>query len=399
MNKAVLRVMKALAFIFMAGVAFPSPALCAETKLSPDALLIARWITSQQYSNPDLRSYGALKVFPDPSFVSTNGEKYCRSSPYYCDLAVLGLLRAKAPGSTQVADHWIAWYFAHLNPHSAPDGVPYEHFYHLDGTGETICLAPGNQFLCDYNDATDSAAATFFSVLWAARDAEGASAPANSAAQKPAIEKLADVVLRLQQVDGLCWAKADYRVKYTEDNSEVFAGLRDLANLERAIFHDSQKAIFYQQAAEKVRSGILSELYDSHSRLFRVAKSAVPSLSNANLDQWYADTQAQFWPILSGVIGPADPRTHAVVSAVDTHWNGSIKPDWATQPDKINDGWIEAGSARAAMLAGDTNRISSYVRAVERLKFEKSAGEFELKYPFDIGDASWFLQILAALPQ
>jgi hypothetical protein len=51
------------------------------------------------------------------------------------------------------------------------------------------------------------------------------------------------------------------------------------------------------------------------------------------------------------------------------------------------------------MLAGDTNRVRSYVQAVERLKFVRSSsGELELKYPFDIGDASWFLQILAEMP-
>jgi hypothetical protein len=391
--------MKVLALVLLAAIAYCSTALCAESTLSTNALLLARWIAAQQYSNPQLPSCGALKVFPEPSFIATNGEKFCRASPYYCDLAVLGLLRAKAPESTRVANRWIDWYFAHINTRSAPDGVPYEHFYHPDGTGETTCVQPGNEFLCNYNDATDSAAATFFSVLWAARSAECDSARSNFVARQPAIEKLAEILLKLQQTDGLCWAKADYHVEYTEDNSEVFAGLRDVANLERDTFHDTAKANFYQQAAEKVRSGILRELYDSHSRLFRVAKFETRSHASINLNQWYADTQAQFWPTLWGVISPDDLRTRGILSAVDAQWNGVIKPDWATQPDKINDGWIEAGAARSAMIGGDTNRVRSYVKAVEHLKFATTVGDLKMNYPFDIGDASWFLQILAEMPQ
>jgi hypothetical protein len=390
---------KVQGFICLVIIACCSSAPCAESTLSTNALLLARWIAAQQYSNPQLPSYGAFKIFPEPSFAATNGEKFCRASPYYCDLAVLGLLRTRAPECTQVANRWIDWYFAHLNSQAAPDGVPYEHFYRPDGTGETVCAEPGNQFLCHYNDATDSAAATFFSVLWAARSAEGASARSNFVARQPAIEKLADVLLRLQQTDGLCWAKADYHVEYTEDNSEVFAGLRDMANLERDTFHDAAKAGLYQQAAEKVRSGILRELYDSHSRLFRVAKFEALSHASINLNQWYADTQAQFWPILWGVISPDDPRAHGILSAVDAHWNGVIKPDWAKQPGRINDGWIEAGAARSAMIAGDTNRVRSYVQAVEHLKFATTVGNLEMNYPFDISDASWFLQILAEMPQ
>lgn len=388
--------LKVVALIVL--VELPCPAPCAESRLSPEAMLVARWITAQQYANPHLPSYGALKTFPGPAFVATNGERFCRASPYYSNLAVLGLLRAKAPGCAEVADRWIDWYFAHLNTRAGPDGVPYEHFYHPDGTGEAVCVKPGDQFLCNYNDATDSAAATFFSVLWAARSAEGASGPANSAAQKPAIEKLAGVLLNLQQTDGLCWAKGDYRVKYTEDNSEVFAGLRDLASLEREIFHDSRKAILYQQSAEKVRRGILTELYDSHLKLFQVAKFETPTRNSINLDRWYPDTQAQFWPTLFGVTDPDDARSRGVISTVDAHWNGGAKPDWAKQPDKINDSWIEAGCARAAMLAGETNRVRSYAQAVERVKFRSSPAGLEIKYPFDIGDASWFLQILAELP-
>lgn len=390
--------MKVALLLFLTCFLLPSPALCAGPELPPDAFLVARWIASQQYPNPHLPSYGALKIDPGPAVIA-NGVQYCRVSPYFANLAVLGLLRAKAPMCTQVADRWINWYFAHLNPEAAPDGVPYEHFYNPDGTGETTCAKPGDHSLCHYNDATDSAAATFFSVLWAARSAERSSGPFTFAGQKQRTEVLASVLLKLQQSDGLCWAKNDYRAKYLEDNCEVFAGLSDLANLERDIFDDSQQATLYRQAAEKVRQGIWKEFYDSHSQLFHIAKFQMPLRPNANLDQWYPDTQAQFWPILFGVLSPADPRARAIISTIDGHWNGQNKPDWAVDTESVNSGWIESGSALAALLAGDSARVKTYVQSVKHAKFPKPAGPLAFKPPFNVADAGWLLQILTQLPQ
>jgi hypothetical protein len=316
-------------------------------------------------------------------------------TPYYANLAVLGLARARTPQCVRVADLWIGWYFAHLDSASAPDGVPCDHFYRLDGGGETNCVKPGDPLLCRHNDATDSAAATFFSMLWAAHQA---GLPAQTLAKperKRQVEALAGVLLKLQQGDGLCWARRDYRVKYLEDNSEVFAGLRDLAGLEQEVFNDAGQAAIYRQAADNVRRGILSELYDPQTKLFRIAKFEDGKRPATNLDKWYPDTQAQLWPLLFGVTSPTDPTTRAVVAAVNGRWNGQLKPDWAAHPDQVNQGWIEAGDACAMLLAGQTERVRSFVQEVRRLKLQ-SPHEFE--WPFNVADAGWLLQIMARSP-
>ncbi len=383
--------------ILLTIAALPCPALRAETSLPPDALMLAHWIEAQQFADSHSPSYGALRIEPGAAITSDKGS-YCRVSPYFANLAVLSLSRAKAPNSSDTARRWIQWYLAHLNPKAAPDGVPYEHFYHLDGSGETTCAKSGDHAFCDYNDATDSAAATFFSVLWAATS-EGSSNPiVLSTEQQKLVEQLAKTVLELQQRDGLCWAKQTYRVKYLEDNCEVFAGLRDLASLEREVFHDAKHATLYQHAAEHVRTGITNELYDPRSQLFRIAKFENATPAAVDLNTWYPDTQAQFWPILFGVVDDTDPRARAVVTAIDARWNGSTKPDWAAHPEEINGGWIESGSAYGALLAGDSERVHTYVESVKRLKFQMPSmrGVAGFKSPFNVADAGWLLQILAS---
>ena len=373
-------------------------AVFAEPTRSSDADMLAHWISAQQFSNPELPSYGGVKIHPGVAATSADGKQYQRVSPYFANLGVLGMLRTKSPGYVNLAENWIRWYFAHLNKESAPDGVPYEHFYLADGGGETTCVKPGDPFLCHYNDATDSAAATFFSVLWAAHEAGIARTTLNTPERKKLVETLAEVLLKLQQTDGLYWAKSDYRVKYLEDNSEVFAGLRDLANLERDVFNDAERSTFYKTAANRVQQAILKELYDPKAELYAVAKFEDNSRPAADLDKWYPDTQAQSWPHLFGVVPPTDPKTKAVMSAVNARWSGQTKPDWAANPDRINNGWIEAGDAYAALLTGDTWRVRKYIEAVKRLKFPKSADASDFEWPFSVTEAGWLLQIVTRIP-
>lgn len=364
--------------------------------LLPDASLLAHWIVGQQYHHADLRSYGAIRTEGGVAATGTNGLQYYSVSPYSANLTVIGLLQSKAPDSIRVAGRWINWYFSHLNIQSAPDGVPDNHFYLRNGLGETTCVKPGDSALCDYNDATDSAAATFFSVLWAAHQAGIPATTLNTTVRKHQVERLADVLLKLQQPDGLCWAKSNYRVKYLEDNSEVFAGLSALADLEQNVFDDPQRATFYRNAANRVQRGILKELYDPQAHLFRIAKFENNTCPPANLDTWYPDTQAQLWPLLFGVITPDSSQAQAVTSAVDNHWNGKIKTDWPANPERVNQGWIEAGHAYAALLMGETNRVQTYVKAVKHNKFQTPGKTPQFTWPFSVDDAGWLLRILAS---
>lgn len=379
-------------WIFFLCVVLAARAGQGQGTFSPDAAMLARWIAERQYQDPGLSSYGAIRSAEGPAANGADGRPYYGVSPYSANLAVIGLLQSRAPGAMTVAGRWIDWYFAHLDPQSAPDGVPYNHFYRANGDGETTCVKPGDPFLCHYNDATDSAAATFFLVLEAAH----ASGMQITSDRKQAVEKLTNVILKLQQPDGLCWARRDYRVKYLEDNSEVFGGLCALATLEQDDFNDGQHSRTYRNAAERVRLGILSELYDPKIKLFRVAKFENNNCPMPSLDTWYPDTQAQLWPVLFGVIGASDPRARAAAAGINRHWNGQNRCNWSEDPEHVNQGWAEAGHAYAALLMGETNRVHIYYRAVKRYKFKLEGGTFQCAWPFSVDDAGWLLRILSA---
>lgn len=351
---------------------------------------MVHWIVAQQYTDFNSTSYGAIKMSPEPVAYGVDRKPYCRVCAYFANLAVTALLRTDTPDGKHVADLWIRWYLGHLNPQAAPDGVPCDHFYRPDGNGETICVKAGDPLLCRHDDATDSAAATFFSLLWAAHKAGLSEKTLATGERKQQVEALATVLLKLQQPDGLCWAKTGYHVKYLEDNSEVFAGLRDLADLELEVFHDAQQAAIYRDAAERVRRAITSELHDPQTKLFLIAKFENGKSPPANLDQWYPDTQAQLWPSLFGVVAPNDPINLAVVSAVNKHWNGQAKPDWAEHPERVNQGTLEAGDAYGTLLAGQTAKTRVFLQSTRRFKFRGDG----FVQPFNVGDAGWMLQIL-----
>ncbi|HEV2318309.1 MAG TPA: hypothetical protein VGV18_01060 [Verrucomicrobiae bacterium] len=388
-----------IASVLLLSISLASLTAIVHATPSPDEAALAQWIADRQFQNSALPGYGAIAQTEGPAAVGTDGQPYYDVSPYSADLAVLGLLKSRQPNAADVAAHWISWYFCHLNSRSAPDGVPYNHFYHPDGGSETTCVKPGDPFLCHYNDATDSAAATFFSVLWAAHQAGMSRALLNTPERKQQIEKLAGLILKLQQSDGLCWAKSDYRVKYLEDNSEVYGGLCALVNLEREVFRDTTRVMLYQIAAEHVQNGILSDLYDPKSQLFYMAKFENNDRPAPNLNIWYPDTQAQLWPVLFGVIAPNESRARAAAAAINEHWNSRAGADWASDPEHVNQGWVEAGHAYAALLMGETNRVRTYLQAVKRYKFNSESGKPEFKGPFGIDDAGWLLRILNGIQE
>jgi hypothetical protein len=93
----------------------------ADPPFPPDAVLLTRWIVGQQYHDTSLSSYGAIRSEEGAAATGTNGLQYYSVSPYSANLAVMGLLQARAPNGVRMAEVWIDWYFNHLDIQSAPD--------------------------------------------------------------------------------------------------------------------------------------------------------------------------------------------------------------------------------------------------------------------------------------
>jgi hypothetical protein len=372
---------------------FPAYGSTAQTAAwtPADTKITAQWLAGLQFTNPRLPSFGAIRVHHTTAAVGADGRNYFRVSPYIGNLAALGFLRSHRPEALPIVERWIDWWFAHLNAESAPDGVPFEHFYLQDGSGETVCVKPGDPHLCRYNDATDSAAATFFALLLEYQQAGGHVKPEQLSSRSEKIDKLGKTLLALQNPDGLFWAKTSYRAKYLEDNCEVYAGLIAMGRLATTVFRDPARAALAAAAAKRLRTGIETTLFDTRQGRFLIAKFEDNTVKAPDLSVWYPDVQAQFWPLLWGVSAPSDANGQAAMAILTNIWNGREHPDWAAHPERVNAGWISTDVAYASTLAGDRRRIPEYLRAVKRLKITRHD---RFAWPFTAADAGWLLAIV-----
>src|SRR5262245_3858399 len=313
----------AIAIVFVLGTAaFAAVNTCpTEPTDGQDVQYLADWIAGLQYDNPALSSFGAITIHHTPAFIDAAGFAYFDVVPYYANQAITGLLGTNVSGKLAVAQNWIRWYLAHLNP----DGSVSNYWYRADGSGERTCLVPGNYFLCDFADAADTTAATFLGMVWAYSEAGGDAAFLK--ANRASFEKIGGLVLSLQQKDGLTWASDSVRLKFLMNNSEVYWGLRSMASLEHKLFSNQQAGV-YNDAAERVRQGIDKSLYDQKARLYRVARYEFGATLDADLDQWYEGTVSLQWPTLFGVISATSDRAREQMAALNGSWDGTLHPDW-----------------------------------------------------------------------
>jgi len=268
-------------------------------------------------------------------------------NPYYSNIAAIGM--TKDPARYGAVKNWMQWYLNHLN---WPDkwglyGSTYD--YNVNGSTET---STGNA------DSTDSYAATFLSVAWAYYRTGDAGAQAYVKTLAYQMEVIAGVLISTQDNDGLTWAKPDYHIKYLMDNCEAYRGLRDVASLFQNAYGDSSKAAYFNARADMMLNGIRAMWLGGGA--YGVYKDALGRLAAPNWGVWYADATSQVFPVLMGVISPADPHAAQVYSAFNAHW-----PGWQNLSFQSQDPFPWVLVADAAALMGDTRRVSTYMNSVQ----------------------------------
>lgn len=361
---------------------------------SADVETVANWIKSLQYTNTSYTdSLGAIKIHHSPGFIGSDGNYYFRVVPYNSNLAVLGLLQTSVDGKLGVVKSWMEWYLSHVDLNSSPPGLVYDHWYLADGTGESTCPPGIDLNLCEHDDASDSYAATFLGVARAYYEEGGDTAFMNTAGNKEKFETIAGVILGLQDVDGLTWAKDNFHIKYLMDNSEVYWGLNAMALLEEMVFGDTVAAQIYINAAELVLDGIDTELFNQGTGLYRVAKLENGTFEEANLNNWYPGTVAIVWPLL--FIDASSARAQTQMSALNNSWDGLLNPDWATNITDPN-GFTWDSIGYAALLTGYQELSLNHVEFVKNLKFPTAENPVGFDWPFSVNDAGWLLSTLSS---
>ncbi len=402
----------AIAWILIASVAPGAPA-SDESAASAGPMDVADWIVAQQWRGEDAGdAEGAVRIHHSfghrfPPAVPGVGLEYYQVVPYNANLGVAGLLHSEHPERLRVAEDWMAWYLDHLydpivafDPPPAatsiielppPPGAILDHWYLADGSGETTCPPGIDPRYCNHRDADDSNAATLLGLAWTFVQKGGDPDVLRQPGWRQGLEKVAGVMLHLQDADGLTWARSDYLAKFTMDNSEVQWGLDAMASLLEHVYGDPGAAAPYTAATEAVRSA-LPQLIDPDTGLYGWAKEYNGEINPADLDDWYPGTVAAAWPHLFGA-EPADgPRAAAQMTAVNT-WDGTGKPDWVTDTANIDEGFLWPSIGLAARLAGDDARADAHAAYVRCQRFapDMTPGE-RFAWPWTVDDAGWWLR-------
>jgi hypothetical protein len=277
------------------------------------------------------------------------------------------------PASYATVEAWMQWYINHLN---WPDQ------WGLRGTIYDYSYNNGAETSLKDADSTDSYAATFLSLALAYYQTGDAGAQTYVKSISSQLDAIGGVLVQTQQSDGLTWSKPSYQIKYLMDNCEAYRGLRDLASLFQSALGDSAKAATYNAAADKMLQGINS-MWMSGS--WAVYKDNAGKLTGPNMGTWYPDATSQLFPVLEGVVPASDPRSVQAYNNLNAAW-----PGWPTLSYNAQDAfpWILVGDA--AILMGDTTRVSTYIQSIET-KYVNSG----FPWPWYSAEAGWFMRLNA----
>lgn len=331
----------AVAIVAIAGTALlPSAANAGVPASSASAAVPASWVNEQvDFILSEQLETGAI--------LSTG----VRISPYFGNIAALGLIAADTRESRAAVLKWMEWYLAHLNASgpNVPANSVFDYVYDPVAKTET----PTGDF-----DSVDSYASTALNVAYTAYTSGDADLQAFVTANITTYEAIANILtyggpigvrINAGPDAGLTIAKPSYPIAYTMDNAEVYSGLADFARLESLL---GRQADYYGSWAETTRNAILEKLWNPTNSNFDWAYA-----NASDTDVFYAQGTAQLWPIIFGVVAPNDPKAisgWAQFSASFPRWYEGGIPD--SYP------WVSI--ARAAQLMGESGHANIFLADV-----------------------------------
>jgi hypothetical protein len=266
-----------------------------------------------------------------PSGTFRLGPKRNQINPYFTNLALVSLVRLK---EWELVQRHVDWYLHHINENG------YINDFELQ---ETVEVDTGKA------DSEDSYHATLFSLIAEMIRATG---EVDWIAPRQAeLAYLLQAIARLQQKDGLTWAKHSYRVKYLMDNCEVAKGFQDASYLFTMFGDDS-----LSQEASRRAQACLSGIQSMYSRLRQ--SYAMYDHHYPGWRKWYPDVTSQAFPIVYGFASPdkAELLYQKIIASFprfDTFQTGDFYP------------WMVMGEC--ARLMGDTDRVETMISTAENL--------------------------------
>lgn len=300
--------------------------------------------------------------------------------PYYANLGATGL--TKTPTYYNNVKNYMEWYWIGNPPNGGgvswprqfsvmgctvnpPSGALYGAINDFTVSGSTYTAMPDPDSMGNHHpDSTDSYAGTFLSLAYQYYQTGDPNAQSyiqsiTTGAQGDRLDYVGEVVLATQESNGLTCARPDFGNQYLMDNSETYAGLRDLVALYNALGATS-KANFYQTAANNMLNGIQNALWNPNGDYYWYTTNGGPgSDSGVDWSIWYPRSVAQIFPMAFGIIGSGDSRANQVWADFQCHWHGK----WETLTTGDPFPWVIVGYAAAQM--GDNSDANAFIRKIE----------------------------------
>ena len=294
-------------------------------------------------------------------------------NPYFATLAAIGAARTGADLAGVRA--YMAWYITRTHD-ANPWGI-------AGAITDYTILGSGALQSTNSADSIDSYAATFLTLAANAWQYGDAATRTYVQSIHTDVERIASAIDAVTDTDGFTWALPTYRVKYVMDQSEVYAGLSDLAVLRANAYGDVTGALTATQRAATLRAGMIASYWNDARGTFAVATDATGAQTLPNPAAW-ADAMTQLAPILHGVLPPSSAQAQGIYA----RFNAAF-PAWASlnKPDQYP--WTSV--AYVALLMGDTARASAYRSAAD------AAYGSTFAYPWYCAESGWYLRVIDGL--
>ncbi|OPY56874.1 MAG: Cellulosome-anchoring protein precursor [Pelotomaculum sp. PtaU1.Bin035] len=211
--------------------------------------------------------------------------------PYFCNLT--GMALCGDPQSLDRVKRYLDWNFSRLN---------YPDRWGLNGTIYDYRQEGDLLVSVDRYDSADSYAAT---LLTLAADYQASSNDLSFIREHyRELSSVEELIITLQDSDGLIWAKTDLKIKYLMDNCECYRGLKNWARVLDVLEYKELSALC-DQKAEMIKTGIIEQFWDEDKSCFAWAVDQAGIKHYPVPGQSYPGIFAQIYPVTFGVIPPA----------------------------------------------------------------------------------------------
>jgi hypothetical protein len=268
---------------------------------------------------------------------------------YFANYSAIGLVVA---GRYSSALAWAKWYAKHVNaPGVWGQGCSIYDYQYVDGKESSTGTA----------SSVDAHGASYITLLKAMYRSGDAASVTYVKSVRPQVECITLSVTSLIASNGLAQVKPGNNIQYLIDNAQVYRGLGDAAWLEANAWGETQQSALYASLQKGVAKGIAT-MWNSGLNMYASYTTPSGHIDTPTWSTWYADSTAQLFLVINGVLKPSDPRAVGLYKAFNAAW-----PRWTLGTSGNPSGFPWAAVAQAAAAMGDTARVNAYAANVDAL--------------------------------